>query len=295
MKYAIPGLAAVYLLLPVSAQAAAAVNRHIAASQKARDQKKWADAESEAAAAGNEAEKLGPKSPLLANAAENLGYIYYLQGKQDKIEALFRRAVEIGEASGQEQAIISKRLNYVGNAQMMQSKWLESIASFQRSLAIDEKVFGRDHLEVGNVLFLLAQAQFRSGNLKGAEVSSRRAVQILEPLVGSDRLLTANALMLLGNVLRAEADYDGAAAEYQKALNIRIAIKGSESADVAEVQTLLGDLFLPFRLNRVTEAEKILRAALNTEERLMPRSADISATMGALAIALQTEGKYAEA
>ncbi len=86
-------------------------------------------------------QKLGPDHPDLASRLNNLGLLYYNQGKYTEAEALFHRAITISEQKlGLDHPDLPKWLNNLANLYKNQGKNTEAEALFQRSKQIQPKL-----------------------------------------------------------------------------------------------------------------------------------------------------------
>jgi tetratricopeptide (TPR) repeat protein len=258
---------AIFGLGPLHAQDA--VNTHLTAAGKARDQKKYADAEREGMAAVLEAEKLDPKGERLSGALADLGWTFYVERKLAEAELKYRRAIEVGEVAGINPGALSNHWQHLGWVQISADRPEDAIASYERALPIREKIFGPDHVNVSYILSNLAYAKFQMQKFAEADALLRRALKIQGGLTGRDRLTTASTMLQMRRVLDAEAKYDEEEAILRQALRLREAVSGPEDWTVAEVLDWLGD-FLRMRQRQDREAETVLRRALAITQKKLP-------------------------
>ncbi len=246
-------------LSPLWAQQSA-LDTHLAAARKARDQKLYADAEREGSAALQEAEKLGLLSPRLNAALADLGYTFYIQRKYTDAEPLYFRATEIADPAGIDPRTQSVQLNYLGMARFHGNKQEAALAPLEHALALREKAIGPDHPNVAQLLVDLATVQAALTKRDLAEASLRRALRIQDQFIGPDRAQTAATMMQLGSVLDAEVKHEEAETFYRGALKIREAVLGPESAPVADTLDDLAELLRTRGNNK--DAEPLQKRAL---------------------------------
>src|SRR5262245_24001587 len=87
------------ILAATSLSAQGVVQKHLAAARQAREQKDYAAAEREGAAAADEAQKIFGPSEVLREALSDLGLTYSIGQKLALAEQAYRRAVDVGAAS----------------------------------------------------------------------------------------------------------------------------------------------------------------------------------------------------
>jgi nephrocystin-3 len=135
----------------------------------------------------------------------------------------------------------------------------------RRALAINERIFGPDHIRVGVVASTLAYILENTSRIDEAVTLSRRALAIAEQCYGSGHPEVAASLNNLATMLLATNRLAEAEPLMRRALEINERCLGSEHPNVAFVLTnlarLLGDL------DRVAEAEPLDRRALAIYER----------------------------
>src|SRR5579863_9140653 len=125
-----------------------ALDTHLAAARKARDEKRYADAEREGDAAVREAEKLGQFSPRLNGALSDLGLTFYVQGKYSQAEPFYFRATEIAEPAGIDARTLSNQLAYLGLSRQNGGKHEAAVQPLERAIPLMEKAVGADHRDV---------------------------------------------------------------------------------------------------------------------------------------------------
>jgi tetratricopeptide (TPR) repeat protein len=109
----------------------------------------------------------------------------------------------------------------------------ESLAHYQRALALREKLAGPDSLEVGMVLTNLGITYYQRGEYEKALATHQRAIAIRERLLGRSHPEVAMALTDYGNACAALDRLDDALAAQQRAVAIWNAALGEDHPNVA--------------------------------------------------------------
>ena len=102
-----------------------------------------------------------------------------------------------------------------------------------RALAIHEKVYGRDHPEVGTDAGNIGQILKAQGDLAGALEYTQRALAIDEKAFGPEHPKVAADSSNIGQILKAQGDLSGALEYTQRALAIGENAYGPDHPDVA--------------------------------------------------------------
>ncbi|CAI9635625.1 unnamed protein product [Alternaria burnsii] len=127
----------------------------------------------------------------LTGAFHNLGVLYADQGKLDKAEEMYQRALQGKEkALGRDHTSTLGTVNNLGILYRRQGKLDEAEEMYQRALQGREKVLGRDHtstLDTANNVGALYAGQ---GKLDKAEEMYQRALQGREKVLGRDHTST---------------------------------------------------------------------------------------------------------
>jgi tetratricopeptide (TPR) repeat protein len=141
-----------------SASQAGLWESNMRAGAQARQQGRYAEAESLFQAALKEAEQSGPEGPRVALSLDNLAMLYYTQGRYAQAEPLYQRALAVAEKGlGPEDPYVATNLNNLGVLYRQQGKYAQAEPLHQRALAIREKRLGPEHPEVATTLDNLAE------------------------------------------------------------------------------------------------------------------------------------------
>jgi tetratricopeptide (TPR) repeat protein len=101
-----------------------------------------------------------------------------------------------------------------GNSMMRRGRFAEAVAHYERTLAIEEELYGRDDGRVAQVLVHLAEAQRVLGRADEARTLYLRAYEILQPL--PDDRVSEKLLLGLGEI-HLERNEIALARRYQEA------------------------------------------------------------------------------
>ncbi len=112
----------------------------------------------------------------------------------------------------------------------------------ERSLAIREKVFGKEHPDVAESLNNLAELHRVQGNYDQAKPLYERALAIFEKVHGQEHPSIATSLNNLALLHKAQGNYEKAKPLYERSLAIREKVFGKEHPDIAESLNNLAEL-----------------------------------------------------
>ena len=130
---------------------------HIAAGVSAYKQGRYAEAEQWLRDAVKEAEAVKPQDLRLARSLNDLGVVYYAQGKYAEAVPLYERALVIqGKILGREHPDVALTLNNLAALYHAQGKYYKAEPLYERSLAIRENSLGPLHPELLPILSGLA-------------------------------------------------------------------------------------------------------------------------------------------
>jgi tetratricopeptide (TPR) repeat protein len=136
----------------------------------------------------------------------------------------------------------------------------------EHALAIRERLFGPNHILVGDTLNRLGLAHFHQGRMTEAEQLHQRAVEILRMQAPSTDL--AAALNNLGNVMSAVGRQKEAEDRIREATSIWEALGGPDDPSVAAGLTNLGVLLQARK--QYDEAARVLSRARKIDEKAFP-------------------------
>ena len=173
-------------------------------------------------------------------------------------------------------------------------KYDPAITLAERTLAIVEKAFGPDDLEVATSLNNLGLLYKAKGDYERAEPFYQRALATLEKVLGTDDGKVATSLNNLAALYYAKGDYGRAEPLYQRALAIMAKAFGTDHLDVA---ILLDNLALLYKTQGdYARAEPLYQRALAIWEKARGNDhPDVAVSLNNLAALYDTRGDYARA
>ncbi|KAE9565732.1 hypothetical protein CGMCC3_g18085 [Colletotrichum fructicola] len=226
---------------------------------------------------------------------DNLGMLYWDQGRLKEAEAMYDRALQ-----GKEKALgpyHTSTLNTVNNLGLLykdQGRLKEAEGMYQRALQGKEKALGPDHtstLDTVNNLGLLYKGQ---GRLKEAEAMHERALQGSEKALGPDHTSTLDTVHNLGSLYKDQGRLDEAEAMYERALQSCEKARGPEHTSTLDTVNNLGLLYSD--QGRLKEAEAMYERALQgCEKALGPDHTSTLNTVNNLGILYKDQGRLKEA
>ena len=174
---------------------------------------------------------VGPDHEWVANAVNDLGLLMWQLGDYSRARAAYERSLKIWTAKGSSQA--GAPLNNLAILARRTGDYVEARGLYERSIAMKEKSFGPDHVEVALAVHNLGNLLGDVGDHAAARRLFERAIAIrtakLGPshsLVASSRYGRATSLAGLGQRAAAHQEFTAAIEIWRKA--------SAESPDVAE-------------------------------------------------------------
>jgi tetratricopeptide (TPR) repeat protein len=178
-----------------------------------------------------------------------LGELHASQSDREGAARYWRQALSKQEAAtGPESESVAMILNVL--AQVLDPG--DALPLLRRTLALDRKIFGPAHPEVGATDQLLAGALLATGKAAEAVAPGREALSILALKLGPEHPRTAAAANTLAGVLRATQKFVEAERLYRQALSIDEKVFGPQHPDTLDAVSTLA-AFLRER-GRVAEA-----------------------------------------
>jgi tetratricopeptide (TPR) repeat protein len=124
-------------------------------------------------------------------------------------------------------------LNSVGSYLHERAEYKEAQKYYAKALAIDQKMFGKEHVRTAAYLGNLANTYNEQGKYEQAASLHEQALPITRKALGEEHPNTATSLDNLGLVYRAQGKYEQAASLHEQALTIKRKVLGEEHPDTA--------------------------------------------------------------
>jgi CHAT domain-containing protein/tetratricopeptide (TPR) repeat protein len=238
---------------------------------------------------------LGPKSFLVALAANRYGILLHYCDRYDEAEKHFREAIAIvRELVGESNPGIAATYGNLAMTLERLGKYDEARRLYDDALAITIRLRGEGDPGTAVAYNNLAGSYERLALYTDAEPLYRKAVDILKAAEGQggDRLATAYNNLALN--LHHQGRFDEAEKAYQAARQIRLNTLGEDHADT-------GRVYMNLATNRDAQgdyanSEPLYRKALdNYRKAYGPNSSQTAWALNNLALNLNKQGKVAEA
>jgi tetratricopeptide (TPR) repeat protein len=162
---------------------------------------------------------LGPQHKDVAVALNNLGVALRLAGRTAEADPVFRRALQIAEASS-DRRLLATVLGGLGATLVDAGEYPRAEPVLRRSLALFDAAVGPDSLESAEALNNLAMLYRRTGDMARAQDQLERALPLMEKHLGSLDPSLAIALNSMFVVLAEQKQWDRAEPFLRRALAI---------------------------------------------------------------------------
>ena len=162
----------------------------------------------------------------------------------------------------------SRRLIYQATALWRAGKYPEALPLAEKALEICGRELGRESLEYGQALFVLANIYSDNGGLDKAAELYKEGIQLKEKLVGKDSLSMTSLLNNYAAVLKDKGDYPAAEALFQRVLEIRKKSLPPDHLYIASSYLNLGNVYR--QTGNVTKAGEFYGEALKIREKALP-------------------------
>jgi eukaryotic-like serine/threonine-protein kinase len=236
----------------------------------------------------------GARSIESARALWGLGRLRDEQDRVEEAKGLYLRSLDILETEGASATEVSPVLDDLASIYMRGQQWQLAKQTFERALAIDQRVLGDDHPQVASHLQNLALVAQSMGDLKHAESLFLDAIARDERAYGSEHPETAIVILNYGLLLEREGRLSQAESLLRRSLAIRLKVYGSDNYKVGNARVSLA-LVLHDK-GSMGEAEDQYRQALAVFDKSLPPNHQYrAAALMHLAQLLAARGKVQEA
>ncbi len=195
------------------------------------------------------------------------GYWLGLEPDKTMVGAYYESLASYEETEQREEKHLGYVLNQLGLFFNKAGYFSAAIPLLRRSLAIDEKILGKEHPDTASSLNNLAALLDAKGDYDSAEPLYKRALSICEKVLGKQHPDTASSLNNLAYLYNAKGDYDSAEPLYKRALAIREKVLGKQHPDTARSLNNLAYLF--YAKGDYDSAEPLLQRALEILEKVL--------------------------
>ncbi|RYO00079.1 hypothetical protein AA0121_g13434 [Alternaria tenuissima] len=236
-----------------------------------------------------------PSRTSILDTFNNLGVLYQNQGKLDKAQEMYERALQGYEkALGCDHTSTLGTVNNLGMLYNDQGKLDEAEEMYQRALQGREKALGRDHTSTLGTVNNLGVLYWNQGKLDEAEEMYQRALQGREKALGRDHTSTLDTVNNLGLLYADQGKLDKAEEMYERALQGKEKALGRDHTSTLNTVNNLGTLY--WNQGKLDEAEEMYQRALQGREKALgPDHTSTLSTFNNLGALYRRQGKLDKA
>jgi serine/threonine-protein kinase len=236
----------------------------------------------------------GGDDVLVAHAMARLLFVAAERQQRFEEAALVRSLGAVAVARAHDERIQATWVNAEGLLLWRTGKLAEAKATFERALALREKVFGPDHPDVANSLNNLGLVLHEMGDYEKAVATHERALALREKVLGEGHPDVAMSLNNLGIVRSETGAFAQATAVHERALAIREKTLGPDHPDVAQTLDNLSQVV--FKTGDLPRALATGERALAIREKTLgPDHPMTGQSLGTLAAMLVAMGDFPRA
>ncbi len=151
-----------------------------------------------------------------------------------KSETIFDKAVHEAERFGPQDARIGITLNSLGLVYKEEKLFAKAETVYRRALAILDKAYGAESVDVANVNFNLGGVLIDQNRQAAAMPYLQKALQTYESTLGGNSLKTASVMCLMGDAYRGMKEYSNSITNLKRCADIREADGGIQNPELAE-------------------------------------------------------------
>jgi tetratricopeptide (TPR) repeat protein len=198
--------------------------------------------------------------PDLAEAINDLGYLFESSGDYDGAEKCYREAIAMNSILlGEKHPAIALALNNLAFVIQSKGDLPRAEATYRLALEMERGLLGEVHPEVANTLNNIAFVQYDRGDTRGALATERESLAVYRKLFPGDYPEVAGVMNRIGFWLTQAGQYGEAERDLRAALDMRQRLFGDTHPDVAGSLTHIA--FLQVATHRYAEALSSSRRA----------------------------------
>jgi tetratricopeptide (TPR) repeat protein len=184
-----------------------------------------------------------------------------------KSEQTFLQALKEAEHFGADDPRVGTTLNSLGLVYRAEKKFTDAESAYRKALAVLQKSYGNDSMDVANVNFNIASVMFDQGHQAAAMPHLQKTLGTYENTLGGNSLKTASVLCMLGDIHRLARDFQAAEGPLRRCADIRESSGGMQNNEMADALyslalTFVGEGKYALAEPRFTLAEKIRESTL---------------------------------
>jgi eukaryotic-like serine/threonine-protein kinase len=212
--------------------------------------------------------RYGADSQDTGRSLWELGRLRHRQGRFAEAKDLFQHSLGILEETQAPATDVSALLDDLGQVYAREQQWALAKQTYERSLAVDQRILGDDHPRVAMHLHNLAVVAQSMGDLKRAEELYRDAIRRKERVYGTQDPQTADAKINYGLLLQREGRLGEAEPLLRNALALALTQYGPSHNNVGYARVSLGILL--HDRGELSEAENEFRQAVAIYDKSLP-------------------------
>jgi tetratricopeptide (TPR) repeat protein len=240
---------------------------------------------------------LAPNSPELVRLLIASGYLATERQDFPRAQAVLDDALDgaRGSKTDAERAeLLAETLSLLGTVRSAQGRYAEAERALREALALTERAFGSQSIEVAATLNDLGIVFKFAGNFDEARACYERSMALFERALGPDNVALAPLHHNLGGLAHAERNPSAGEPHGRRSVEIRQAALGRDHVNVAVDKAAYAAILAD--LDRRDEATRLLVEALPILERdLGPAHNEVAVYTNNLAAIHHRNRNYAEA
>jgi tetratricopeptide (TPR) repeat protein len=179
---------------------------------------------------------------------------------------------------------VGTTLNGIGLVYRAEKRFAEAESAYRRALAVLEKTYDVDTIDIANVNFNIASVMFDQGHQTEALPFARVTLGTYEKLLGDTSVKTAALLCMIGDSLRLTRNFSQAEGPLRRCADIRETSGGMRNTDLADAVhslalTYVGEGKYVLAEPRFKLAEKIRESMLGITSPLLAQTMEDHAAL----------------
>ena len=277
----------------VFAQSPSSFETHLTAGQKAMQQSRYTEADTQFRAAVADLAQPDPnRAPLReVEAYSALCDLDLLMSRYDEAIVMASKAVDTAKAASAPD--LTPHLGRLAGAYRVAGKTTLAVPLLEQILGIDQ-MLGADDPKVSVDYDRLGSAYMEVFRMDDARTAYQKAVDTRISRLGPEHIDVATALVSLGVLEQRNAKPKAAQADFEKALAISEKNLGLESYGLTGILDRLGQLFS--KLEQYGDAEPVFQRSLAIREKVLgSRHSEVASALDDLGMAYFFDSKYVDA
>ncbi|MGQ0723549.1 MAG: tetratricopeptide repeat protein [Candidatus Eiseniibacteriota bacterium] len=237
---------------------------------------------------------LADQPEVRAQMMDVVGDVYHSLGLYAEADSLLERALEIRSGLHvKDHDDLATTLQHLAEVRRTMGDFDSALELQQRALEMLVRLHGREHASVAEALFQLSWIQGEIGMPAESEATVRESLDLWMKLRGEEDPGTLQAMASLALILNEQARREEAEPIFRRTIELQRKVVGDGPALTS---TLYNYSELLRQWNRLDDAERVLREALEVDQRMHgPDHPDVASDLVSLARIEKQRFRYAEA